>query len=221
MNPGRLTCLVSFTIFFVLKVWHFGAEHILPRLVEIELVLNVQDNIVLSFFFRFLLRYLLFVNELDQILYLAIKHYLKYIALSLLTFFVLHQIICVRFRSRSRTESCSHFISYEGALRFEHGLLSRFYRVIIISHGLHRLILHRRLLLLFISSFFPLPVISILYPCQQYRVVLANVFFLSDSDLITLVIDDGLEHATRVQILFLAERHGCEENLQLVNEFHA
>ena len=80
MNPGRLTCLVSFSIFFVLKVWTLGTEHILPRLVKIELVLNVQDDIMLSFFFRFLLRDLLFVNELNQILYLAIKHYLKCIA---------------------------------------------------------------------------------------------------------------------------------------------
>ena len=65
MDPGCLARFVSFTIFIVLEVWNFRAEHILPRLVEIVLILNVQDDIMLSFFFRLSLRDLLFVNKLD------------------------------------------------------------------------------------------------------------------------------------------------------------
>ena len=52
-----------------------------------------------------------------------------------------------------------------------------------------------------------LPIERVLYSCQEYRVVLTNVFLIADSDLVTLIIYDGLENSIRIEVLFLPERH--------------
>lgn len=71
----------------------------------------------------------------------------------------------------------------------------------------HRHIIIRLFPFLAASLLFFLPVESILNPCQQNGVVLANVFLIADGDLVTLIIHDGLEHAIRVQIFLLTQRH--------------
>ena len=65
VNPCCLTCFIPLSIFIILVVRNFGSEHILPSLVKIVLILNVQDYVVLNFRVSFPLRNLLFVYKLD------------------------------------------------------------------------------------------------------------------------------------------------------------
>ena len=65
INPCSLRGFVPLAIFVILIVRHFSTEHILPGLVEIIFVLDVQDDIMLNFCVRLSLRKGLFVHKLD------------------------------------------------------------------------------------------------------------------------------------------------------------
>lgn len=47
-DPGSLRGLVPLTIFVVLVVWDITTDNILPGLVKVVFILDVQDDIMLS-----------------------------------------------------------------------------------------------------------------------------------------------------------------------------
>ena len=65
-----------------------------------------------------------------------------------------------------------------------------------------------------------LPIERILDSSDEHLVVFADVFLITDGHLVTLVIQDGLQDSTRIQILLLAYSHCWEQDLQLLYQLH-
>ena len=76
-DPGCLRCPISLTIFVVLVVCNITPEHVLPCLVKVSLVLNVQHYVIHHIILRLSLRHRLFVDELNQVFYVTLEHFLK------------------------------------------------------------------------------------------------------------------------------------------------
>lgn len=74
VDPCRLIGFVPLTVSIVLVIGHLGAEYILPRLVKVRLVLNVQDDVVLDGRLCSALRQLFFVDKLDKIFDITVEH---------------------------------------------------------------------------------------------------------------------------------------------------
>lgn len=102
MDPCRLVSLVPLAILVVLVVGHLRAEHILPSLVKVVLILNVQDDIVLDLRAGPSLRYLFFINKLDKILDVAIEHHAESVPVYLFFLAALHHLIEIRLASTDR-----------------------------------------------------------------------------------------------------------------------
>ena len=56
---------------------------------------------------------------------------------------------------------------------------------------------------------------------QKHTIVLANVFLLTNRDLISLVIKHSLQHSAWIYVLLVSQSHRSEENLELLDELHA
>ena len=95
VDPRRLVGLVPLAVGIVLVVRHLRAEHVLPRLVKVRLVLNIQDDVVLDGGLCSALRQLLFVHKLDKIFNTAVEHLAESVTIFLQLFRVinLHHLI--------------------------------------------------------------------------------------------------------------------------------
>ena len=65
IDPGCLGSLVSLTVFIILVIRDLTTEHVLPCLVEIIFVLDVQDDVVLNLCMSLHYRKVLFVDKLN------------------------------------------------------------------------------------------------------------------------------------------------------------
>lgn len=101
----------------------------------------------------------------------------------------------------------------ESKVCLESAVITRFHMGLIGTGLLHRFVSGFLLGLFFVVK-------CILDPLQEDQIVLTDVFLLAHCHLVTLVVKDRLEDATRVQILLFSQGHRSEEVLQLMDKFH-
>ena len=74
LDPGRLGCSVAFTILIVLVVVDLASEYVLPGLVEVALILDVQNDVVELVCLVLALGRATLVHELNQVFDMVLKH---------------------------------------------------------------------------------------------------------------------------------------------------
>ena len=213
--------MVSLTILIELVIVDFATEHVLPGLVEVGLILHIEHNIIHHVFLGLALGHALPVDELDEILDMALKHFLE--GAHHRSFFTLLLLVSV---DEIIVAGCWHrpspvkvlvtiILFSKGALMLQAKWFLMGLKAAVVSGlnlgGVGFRLLHRFVVELLLQNFL-LVVKGILNALQKNQIVLADVFLFTNGDLVTLVVKDGLEDATRIQILLLSKGH-CREQI--------